>query len=600
MQFRSCALALVFATCALASVSHDNTQRTLLEYKQKITQPDYSEGYPNTTKYLEKRIVPAGAGGFAMAIIAILIFIIFACCRGWALCCQCCKNKFFDCCCGTGKATDDPDVGYSKCTRTALFIALLVCAVGLAVGGIVGDQGMNKVVDGAVDLFNDASKSVDQMSAVVKVIQNAGKTLGQNPDTASMNEAISDVRKTVKDKQKDVSDNTDKAKLVSKIFFAVFCVNTILGIGAWLCNKGCPATCMTLNGFFLCILAWILFAVFYMGGAFLDDTCVQLDMWYKCKMPNTPKGTDCSKLRIDAFLKCPDASSFSEGYTKSLKQASDLIQAYAVDPRFNAATKAKFTYPNATCPNGVDCVNAAAFNNWGANGAWRKKQFVAVGKTTIGKKCDPGSKKDTAYSSPCHDTCKETDLSKDPSTLSQACVEKAILTAADVLWGSSYVASCTFLTSIAGSSTADSGSCNKLGDGFVFIFAAFGLIGCLYFIVIIIGIHGSTAWDGEAHQDVETTTTEAVAMDGPLEGSAEKESTSEATAAKGAGSGAETEMQFADFASSDAPASRDAPAAERPTVVTSTQPDVEYSESQSAWDSDSKVETRGCCSAPSN
>merc|ERR1712054_22474 len=91
----------------------------------------------------------------------------------------------------------------------------------------------------------------------------------------------------------------------------------------------------------------------------------------------------------------------------------------------------------------------------------------------------------TKMTSACVSACKSTDNSN-PTT--DACFQKSVLASADVL----------FVTS-------SSGACNTMGDGFLAMFSAFGLIGAFYFIVVCVGIRGGTSWDKSYYQAEEGT-----------------------------------------------------------------------------------------------
>lgn len=122
-----------------------------------------------------------------------------------------------------------------------------------------------------------------------------------------------------------------------------------------------------------------------------------------------------------------------------------------------------------------------------------------------------------AYYASCVDTCTDTDLTS-PST--EACHAKAILTAIDVLYTSSYIASCEFLTNVAynvtQSSSADS-ECDKLGDGFVYLFCAHFLIGVFYICVVCTGIKGNWVWDAKNNFEVEHVREEGEGPDSALD-----------------------------------------------------------------------------------
>ena len=62
------------------------------------------------------------------------------------------------------------------------------------------------------------------------------------------------------------------------------------------------------------------------------------------------------------------------------------------------------------------------------------------------------------------------------------------------MWGSSYIASCRYLTGTAKMAVADGKACNKVGSGFFYLFASHGCIAACYLIIVIITLHGYKVW----------------------------------------------------------------------------------------------------------
>jgi len=247
-------------------------------------------------------------------------------------------------------------------------------------------------------------------------------------------------------------------------------------------KKGCFATILAWTSMLLLVFAWLFFGIFYGAGAFLDDTCVQLQTWTECNTPAT-KATakGCNKLKITEFIKCPDTSVFKKSYDDNVKKTQGLINGYKA-----AHDTVKFEDPTAAPYK----LSVTTYNKWDPNRKWRTAQYKLVGgtcKTQV-------TKSDLKASAACL-ACSGAAMA---TPTSDVCMQKSIVLTSDVLWGASYVASCNFMTAIGASVTAKDGACNKLGDGLVLTFAAFGLIGSLYIIVVIVAIRGRGSWD-EAH-----------------------------------------------------------------------------------------------------
>merc|ERR1711981_361959 len=103
--------------------------------------------------------------------------------------------------------------------------------------------------------------------------------MGQNPDV-KLKTAVKDTKKT--------------RALFAQVFYAVFMVFPILGFLAWLCGKGGPAMAMAVCSWPLLFLTWLLFALTFLMGVYMDDTCVELG-----------KYTQGQKSKITEVFKCP-------------------------------------------------------------------------------------------------------------------------------------------------------------------------------------------------------------------------------------------------------------------------------------------------------
>lgn len=80
-------------------------------------------------------------------------------------------------------------------------------------------------------------------------------------------------------------------------------------------------------------------------------------------------------------------------------------------------------------------------------------------------------------------------------TLPIHCHEKAILTAADAMWESSWLASCSYLTNAAEQILVVEGPCDMVGDAFVYSFFAWGFSGVTSLIMILVGYLGMHAFE---------------------------------------------------------------------------------------------------------
>jgi len=377
--------------------------------------------------------------------------------------------------------------------RTLLFVVFMLALVTICGMDVVGDQGVTKVCDGAVKLFTDTYTQVNQMYGVTEVVVNATQALGQGGDTSAMIDAVAGVRTTVKDAKTQVTDQCESKETQSisngsKAYFFLFAVNLILGILGYCMGWACPITCLTFTSFGLAALAWLLAGSFGGISAFLDDTCWQLQLWHTCESPlPTTKPATCTDgtLRLSKFLKCPDPTKFQDTYSSTYDQVTNLILNYTIA---YPVSPVQFTAPGAA----TKPLTVNDFNEWEKNTEWRKQQYQAVTPTSMA--CNPanGQPDGRGYSSSClKSKCPEIDLSK-PS--SDYCYQMSILTATDAMWGSAFVASCTYLTATAGKAVEDDGSCNNASDGFVYLTASHVIIAGMYLLIVCLTIWASKVW----------------------------------------------------------------------------------------------------------
>jgi len=250
---------------------------------------------------------------------------------------------------------------------------------------------------------------------------------------------------------------------------------------------GCFPMLMAVFGFVMVVVCWLLFAIFLGGGAFFDDTCVQLQLWYDCNAGDSrPTVSECAECALDEMISCPNNATFTDPYVTALTELNTLISAY------NSAYQSQSTYITF---QDVQLSNSSV-TDYSANDGYRTAAYTAVASQYSGCAIPDGN--NTAVNSDCLTSCTSTDVSS-PST--QECYEKAILSATDVLLGTSYVASCYYLTDLAYAATASGSSCSIMSNGFIYQFGANGAIGVLYFAVIGIGIAGFDFWNGSNNKE---------------------------------------------------------------------------------------------------
>merc|ERR1712159_466827 len=83
-----------------------------------------------------------------------------------------------------------------------------------------------------------------------------------------------------------------------------------------MCSKGCCSLWMGIIGAGLLFLSWLLFAVFYGVGVFLDDTCVNLSDHYYLDCMKEP-GKTCPRAKLTDFFQCPKITKVSTYYANA-------------------------------------------------------------------------------------------------------------------------------------------------------------------------------------------------------------------------------------------------------------------------------------------
>jgi len=472
-----------------------NVNLRQLLYKQKIPGGN-SDGYPDSGSYIETRFLPMSSIGIFFAFFSMLACCIFSWCRICAPHINCCrKSKFAKLCCGTGAANPD---GYRKQYRQVFFFILLMCSLGLALASMIGQSGVSKVFNGAEALFGKALQEAKLMEAVSEITIDSMELLNENPDKEGMKSALDSVKSSVQSSYKTVDDIDDDVKAISKVYYALYSLNCLLGYIAYCCKYGGrPALAMALTGFGLLVSSWLFFGGFYSFGAFMDDTCVEMQKWFECKAPGQDtKGVDCTQLPISKLLRCADAQTYVVGFEGTYDTNSRLIAEYRI--KFPKST-VKFTYPNETCPD-IGCLQrTSTTSNYDAL-VYRERQYYAL-SSSAERLCFIPGKDPESYSSKCVTTCTQSPITMPPS--SESCYQKAIIASADAMWGNTYIASCNYLTELSYSAVqSGTGSCYDLSNGFVYLFCAHGLIGVMYMFVVLVGIRGSKAWSEENYQEV--------------------------------------------------------------------------------------------------
>ena len=195
---------------------------------------------------------------------------------------------------------------------------------------LIGVRGVDHVVSATVNVFDEAMAGVATMENNNNLAQVGLLKLGVSYSGQSMNSAVLDVSNHVKDLDDKVDTYNNGVKLAAYIFYTFFVANLLNGFFSYCCMKGCFSMLMAFFGYCLVVCSWLLFAVFYMSGVYIDDTCVQLQLWNDCKAFQADTvALQCSeKLKLQHVVKCPNTAMFNTEYNATWHLLNSKIDAY--------------------------------------------------------------------------------------------------------------------------------------------------------------------------------------------------------------------------------------------------------------------------------
>jgi hypothetical protein len=135
-------------------------------------------------------------------------------------------------------------------------------------------------------------------------------------DDASVTAAIKDVKDIISDAKDGVSNVNDIFSYAVSAFYGICFALTILGFVSWMCGNGCCSMWMGVIGAGFLFLSWLLFAIFYGLGVFLDDTCVNLSDHFFLDCMLEP-GKTCQRAKLTDMFQCPDITKVSAYYAQA-------------------------------------------------------------------------------------------------------------------------------------------------------------------------------------------------------------------------------------------------------------------------------------------
>merc|ERR1711966_536348 len=99
-------------------------------------------------------------------------------------------------------------------------------------------------------------------------------------DDTDVVKAIADVKDIIDSAKTTMTDSKDSFTIGVASFYGLCVLISVLGFAAWAMGSGKCAWIVAVFGAMFLFLSWFLFALFYLVGVFLDDTCVNLSEHY--------------------------------------------------------------------------------------------------------------------------------------------------------------------------------------------------------------------------------------------------------------------------------------------------------------------------------
>eukprot|EP00762_Andalucia_godoyi_P001269 ANDGO_04915.mRNA.1 Transmembrane protein DDB_G0292058 len=259
-------------------------------------QPVSNQFKPDNWEY-QQSIILIAAIGVLIAILSLFFGLFFCCGRK---CCGCCggTKPSKGCCCPKKDEFGGVETRYyTGCEIWWVRIGMILCfavVVGMAVMGYIGNNDfhtdLSDIFDTAVSILNEVIGKVNALNAkatalvqsLVSInVPNVNMTLVPTDTVASLNKTIGDVAKNVNDVKKLVS-GYDDYRVIGIIAVFAFCVfiNLFGFLGAVFCC-GWPACIMSVFGFLVLFVVWILFGIHFPLSVLLADFCTSVNTYIK-------------------------------------------------------------------------------------------------------------------------------------------------------------------------------------------------------------------------------------------------------------------------------------------------------------------------------
>lgn len=322
---------------------------------------------PTSMDYWEQLILVALIGVF-IAMVCLLSCIVFLVGR-YAF------NSF------GGRAPSSK--GYTPRETFVTRVIVVACAVGVTVACSAGYTG-NDLVSSALDsFFNRIADAADEVNAVgqeaYSYFLNLGSTLGTDPSTvipdysavlstmgqyAALGQSIATQSR---DLQQQVATYTIFRWMAIFFCFEFAMLACAVGVSGAFFRKGSMALVMALLGFFVLFLAWVVWAIHFPSGIFVNDLCEAVDFWLGSQSSSNPNSTGLAHFGLNYFANCVDdtsnANAFDGGFRSMQDQMSYLNRELQSASQFANVSISIPSTPNIEIPGKTSFVLSGVIAN---------------------------------------------------------------------------------------------------------------------------------------------------------------------------------------------------------------------------------------------
>lgn len=288
-------------------------------------------------------------------------------------------------------------------------------------------------------------------------------------------------KKTIDDGTKELQNTNDARVIAVYIFYGIMMCVPLLGFLSWLCGKAFLSYIMTQITFCMLFTAWLFFALTFVTGVILDDTCV-----------NAGKQVYGQANELSELLECGKTASAASSYgtvwsTLDTTQSGYNAQSYT--PAFPLETASGITTDTYS--------SAAATTN--SQHYQRNKDFLLAHYTAFGiSSSNCASVADSSRTVLCY-VSGISDAATYTSTCggstSKDCLQQGLILSAAGMCGASYLVACEHLNYI--SLELNNNICEDMVKGLINVCVGQAFIGFFYFFVLAVGCLGINRFNSD-------------------------------------------------------------------------------------------------------